>query len=103
MWFNQAPVYCGSLSEELGGMQQSEPSTGLDASKVLDCTYGDGGLLPGSVFDEVRRRLREESVSFAWQRGDVLLIDNLRVGHGRTPFKGERKVFAALAVELWRH
>jgi hypothetical protein len=33
---------------------------------------------------------------FDWRAGDVLLIDNILVSHGRRPYKGSRRVLAAL-------
>ncbi|MBW2269849.1 MAG: TauD/TfdA family dioxygenase [Deltaproteobacteria bacterium] len=110
VWFNQAAVWCGSMSEELAELAEAgeEPDApdpngtpGLDASKTLDCRYGDGGALPADVIGDVRRNLRELTASFPWQRGDLMLIDNLRVGHGRTTYQGERRVLAALVSELW--
>ena len=32
-----------------------------------------------------------------WQKGDLLLVDNFLVMHGRRPFFGTRKVLASLA------
>jgi alpha-ketoglutarate-dependent taurine dioxygenase len=34
----------------------------------------------------------------AWHAGDVALIDNFRVMHGRKPFKGKRRVLASLVA-----
>jgi alpha-ketoglutarate-dependent taurine dioxygenase len=39
-------------------------------------------------------------VTFRWEKGDLLLVDNLRFGHGRLPFRGERKILAALIKDL---
>ena len=33
---------------------------------------------------------------FVWERGDVLLLDNMQFAHGRNRFSGSRKVVAAL-------
>ncbi len=38
----------------------------------------------------------ELSFDLAWQAGDVALIDNYQVMHGRRPFKGQRRVLASL-------
>ena len=37
------------------------------------------------------------AVSFAWRRGDVLMLDNMLVAHGRATFKGDRRVVVAMA------
>jgi len=33
-----------------------------------------------------------------WQKGDLLLVDNFLVMHGRRPFVGTRKVLASLSI-----
>jgi len=44
----------------------------------------------------VREAFEAETVVFRWETGDVLLLDNMLVAHGRRPFKGDRKIVAAL-------
>jgi alpha-ketoglutarate-dependent taurine dioxygenase len=39
---------------------------------------------------------RELEVSFRWEQGDVMLLDNILAAHGRNPFTGERKLLVAL-------
>ncbi len=58
--------------------------------------FGDGGALDESGLTLIREAIRAETVRFNWEKGDVLVCDNLLVSHGRDPFEGERKVYVAL-------
>ncbi len=58
--------------------------------------FGDGSELSADELAAVRAAFDTETLAFAWQPGDVLLLDNMQYAHGRRPFKGERHVYAAL-------
>jgi alpha-ketoglutarate-dependent taurine dioxygenase len=46
---------------------------------------------------QVRDRGLESAVDVGWNAGDLLLIDNVLVGHGRRPFVGDRRVLVAMS------
>jgi len=48
--------------------------------------YGDGSSIEPSVLDELREAYRQEQVTFPWQEGDVLMLDNMSIAHGRESF-----------------
>jgi alpha-ketoglutarate-dependent taurine dioxygenase len=58
--------------------------------------FGDGGEIAHDDLDRVRRAFAGAAVDFAWQPGDVLLLDNMQAAHGRRPFRGPRRVLASL-------
>ena len=60
------------------------------------CQYGDGGEIALADMEHIRQVLWDHAILFDWQRGDVLLLDNLRVSHGRMPFEGPRRILVAM-------
>ncbi|MEL7298581.1 MAG: TauD/TfdA family dioxygenase [Pseudomonadota bacterium] len=68
-----------------------------DASKSI--TFGDGSPMPSSAMDTAIQLADELSFDLAWQAGDIALIDNYLVMHGRRPFVGQRRVLASLVAD----
>jgi alpha-ketoglutarate-dependent taurine dioxygenase len=62
--------------------------------------YGDGSPIEDSALDSVRAAYAQVGVSNPWQKGDVLLIDNMLVSHGRESYEGQRKILVAM-TELY--
>lgn len=66
--------------------------------------HADGSPIPDEVVEHLREAYRAETVSFPWQQGDVLMLDNMLVAHGRAAFAGPRKVVVAMAEPwLWEN
>jgi len=58
--------------------------------------HGDGSKLDAKAVQRAIEISEELSFEAHWQAGDVALIDNRVVMHGRRPFVGTRKVLASL-------
>ena len=60
------------------------------------CTFGDGSPIGDGDLREVRRAMDAAATKFPWRKHDVLLVDNILVAHGRSPFRGARRVLVAM-------
>jgi alpha-ketoglutarate-dependent taurine dioxygenase len=59
--------------------------------------YGDGGRIDNATLASVREVLRAQRRTFRWQQGDLLVVDNVLVAHGRLPFDGLRRILVAMS------
>jgi alpha-ketoglutarate-dependent taurine dioxygenase len=59
--------------------------------------HGDGSPIAAEVLEELRAIYRRGTVTFAWRPGDVLLLDNITMAHGREAFRGPRRVVVGMA------
>lgn len=57
---------------------------------------GDGEPLSAELCDAISRAAWDSSLLFGWRRGDLLLVDNIRMAHGRLNVKPPRRIVAAL-------
>ena len=64
--------------------------------------FGDGEPIEDELMDEFSRLYEEEAVSFRWQQGDLLLVDNMLVAHSRRPYRGERKILVAMGELVYK-
>lgn len=67
-----------------------------DPSKAI--TFGDGSPLDPQAVQRATEIAYEVAFDVPWQKGDVALVDNLIVMHGRRTFEGTRKVLASLVA-----
>ncbi|WOT12543.1 TauD/TfdA family dioxygenase [Leptospira interrogans] len=61
------------------------------------CTYGGGQEISGTELKQIQNVFWNNISLFSWQNGDILVIDNYSVSHGRHPFTGPREIFVAWA------
>lgn len=95
VWFNQAHLFHASSLP--ARFRQALRSMFKDDELPRNVLYGDGSPIEDDVLDEVRAVLESEKKLFAWREGDVLMLDNMLVAHGREPFRGPRSIAVAMA------
>jgi alpha-ketoglutarate-dependent taurine dioxygenase len=95
VWFNQAHLF--HISNLEPAVAESLLSIIKEEELPRNAYYGDGSPIETSVLDSIRDAYSRATVSFPWQQGDILMLDNMLTAHGRTPFEGPRKVVVAMA------
>jgi alpha-ketoglutarate-dependent taurine dioxygenase len=95
VWFSQVDQWHpAGLDEQSGKMLASLlPPDELPQS----ASFADGSAIPDEYIQQIRDRGLSEAVDVQWRPGDLLLIDNVLVGHGRRPFTGTRRVLVAMS------
>ena len=94
-WFNQAHLFhVSSLPLEA---RETLLSMCSEEDLPRNAYYGDGSPLEAAVLDEIREIYRQEAVLFPWQEGDILMLDNMLIAHGRSAFVGPRKILVSMA------
>lgn len=92
VWFNQAHLF------HISNLKPTIRETlSLGAVFPRNAYYGNGDEIEPAVLDAIRQAYASETVKFMWQAGDVLLLDNMLVAHGRMPFDGDRKMLVGMA------
>ncbi len=65
--------------------------------------YGDGTPLDDATTRALGEVYARAAVRFPWREGDLLLLDNMLVAHGRDPFSGPRKIVVAMGEMVTHH
>jgi alpha-ketoglutarate-dependent taurine dioxygenase len=95
VWFNQAHLF--HVSNLDPSVREVLLSVVSEEDLPRNALYGDGTPIEIELLEEIREVYRDVAVQFAWKAGDVLMLDNMLVAHGRTPFKGRRQILVAMA------
>lgn len=93
IWFNQVTIHHHTYYDSLPMFKSIE----LPPHKY-PCTvyYGDGGTIEPEVIQHLRAVSWSCAVGFRWRKGDLLVLDNLTVQHGRIGFTGKREILVHL-------
>ncbi|TMQ95634.1 TauD/TfdA family dioxygenase [Actinomadura soli] len=96
VWFNQADQWHPA---GLGDETSTELYDILPPEEFPQyVTFADGTPIPDAHIEQILNRGLECAVDVDWRDGDVLLIDNVLIAHGRRPFTGKRRVLVAMSA-----
>ncbi len=95
VWMNQAHLFhVTSLGEAVSEMLLEEFG---EENVPRNTYYGDGSPIGGDALRAIREAYDSAAIVFPWERGDILLLDNMLMAHARSPFTGPRKVVVGMA------
>lgn len=94
LWFNQAHLFHPSSLDLRTRKAMSRMFKDDDLPR--NASYGDGSALDETDLMSIRAAYDKEAVGVDWETGDLLLLDNMRICHGRSPYRGTRKVLTAM-------
>ncbi|MGW0389351.1 TauD/TfdA family dioxygenase [Streptomyces sp. NPDC003042] len=94
-WFNQADQWHPS---NLPADEAESLLSLIDDVEDLPhwITYGDGSPLSDDDLAHVREAQRENKLVEPWQVGDIMMVDNMSVLHGREAYTGDRKIVVSM-------
>lgn len=96
---NVVSLYLGELSLKRGTAAEtirSLSSTASGSSFPIVVRMEDGAPVPGAVIKEILALNQRSAVALPWSAGDVVMVDNTRILHGRLAYSGERNVYVRL-------
>lgn len=95
VWFNHAAhghISVNTTAAEAVGVKH----LGFD-DLPMNTYYADGSPISDATIAKICEAYRQESVTFPWQPGNVMVIDNMLTAHGREAYQGSRNVLVGLA------
>lgn len=95
VWFNQAHLF--HISSLDGGVRQSLQKMFSEEDLPRNAFYGDGSPIEVEVLEHIREVFRSHKTVFAWRKGDILIVDNMAVAHGRNTYTGSRSIAVMMA------
>jgi alpha-ketoglutarate-dependent taurine dioxygenase len=95
LWFNHATFF--HVSTLPAHVRDALRADFDDDDLPQNTCYGDGSPIEAEVLEHLREVYRQAMIEFPWQRGDVLLLDNMLAVHARNEYQGSRRILVSMA------
>ena len=100
LWFNHAHLFHSSnLPHDVRAALVDEFS---ERGLPRNAFYGDGDAIEDDCLQMIRDIYAAHAIGEKWERGDCMLIDNMRCVHGRKPYRGARQIYVCMSDLLNR-
>lgn len=100
MWVNNSHVF--QLSKNVFGSRLYylfKAFFALTRKPMTTCFFADGAKIPEAFTDDILNATHKSAVPLLLNRGDLILINNETIAHGRRPFIGQRRLYFAMYKE----
>jgi alpha-ketoglutarate-dependent taurine dioxygenase len=94
VWFNQAHLF--HIASHSPEVRRSLVETFGTDDLPRNAYFGDGGEIPAAMVQSIHEAYERNAVAFPWRAGDLLVADNMRMAHGRMPYRGARSILVAM-------
>ena len=98
MWMNQAHLF------HVSNLKPETRDALLDflteEELPRNAYLGDGSPIDEADLAAIRAAYDAELLEFPWQQGDLLMVDNMAMAHGRMSFEGPRKILVAMTASF---
>lgn len=96
LWFNQIdqfhPFHLGEEIFESMKILYDSPE-----NFPMHVKFGDGTEISESFVKEILETIYRVTIATAWQKNELLIVDNELIAHGRNSFTGSRRVIVAMS------
>ncbi|MCJ8270726.1 MAG: TauD/TfdA family dioxygenase [Psychrosphaera sp.] len=101
LWFNQAHLFHVSNLEP--ATREMLLATVGEENFPRQTYYGDGSPIEPEYLEIIRDLYEQSKIKFSWQKGDLMVLDNMKFTHGREQFEGERKILVGMGKSNLDH
>lgn len=96
--FYRANLHVNNAYDD-GGLAEIQAKIRASQKRPTGHYLSNGEMLSREESNKIVSLFEEIELAWQWQDGDVMILDNLQVVHGRNPFDGPREVMVALLDE----
>jgi alpha-ketoglutarate-dependent taurine dioxygenase len=100
VWFNHCTFF--NLSTLAGQTRATLQTEFAEEDLPTQSFYGDGAAIDPQTLNELRAAYAAETVVFPWRKGDILMLDNMLICHGRAAFVGPRRILVGMSEPVAR-
>jgi alpha-ketoglutarate-dependent taurine dioxygenase len=97
LWFNQAHLFhYSNLNEEIANYLIEVYGT---ENLPRNTFYADGSPIDVADLNSIRDAYAKAMFRFNWDKGDLLIMDNVNFSHGRDAYTGDRSLLVSMSEE----